>query len=112
MGAVATVLDNADYPVAVILPCDLPGISPQDVAALVLAVSRASPDSRPAAAVFTDHRRHYLPLAIDVEAAALVESLFQSGQRSVASLVDQMAVVDVPAPPSAVADVDSAEDLP
>lgn len=111
LGAVATALAQARFPVTVILPCDLPGISPQDVAALVLAVSGAPGQSGPTAAVFADHRRHYLPLAIDTGAAALAQGLFESGRRSVASLIDQVTVVDVPAPQSAVADVDRAEDL-
>lgn len=110
LGAVATALELADHPVTVVLPCDLPAISPEDVALLVQAV-RESPAAAPSAAVFTDQRRHYLPLAIDTAAAALAERLFESGQRAVASLLDELAVVNVPAPPSAVADVDTPEDL-
>lgn len=111
LGAVATALGLAQHPVTVILPCDLPAISAEDVAALVQAVGAAPPAAAPSAAVFTDERRHYLPLAIDTAAAALAERLFESGQRAVASLLDEAAVVDVPAPPSAVADIDSPEDL-
>ncbi len=111
LGAVATALSLAQHPVTVILPCDLPAISAEDVAVLVQAVVEAPPSTAPAAAVFTDQRRHYLPLAIDTAATALAERLFESGSRSVASLLDETAVVDVPAPPSAVADIDSPEDL-
>lgn len=111
LGAVATALGLARYPVTVILPCDLPAISAADVAALVRAVREAPSATAPSAAVFTDQRRHYLPLAIDTAAAALAERLFESGQRAVASLLDEAEVVDVPAPPSAVADFDSPEDL-
>ncbi len=111
LGAVATALGQARHPVTVILPCDLPAISADDVAALVQAVREAPPAAVPSAAVFTDQRRHHLPLAIDSGAAALANSLFESGQRAVASLLDEVAVVDVSAPPSAVADVDSPEDL-
>ena len=111
MGAVATALEEADCPIAVILPCDLPGISPDDVAVLVQAVGPVLPGEIPTVAVFTDQRRHYLPLAIDTRAAPLVRRLFESGQRAVASLFDELNVVDVPAPPSAVADIDRPEDL-
>ena len=111
LGAVATALGLAWHPVTVILPCDLPGTSADNVAALVQAVSEAPPATTPSAAVFTDQRRHYLPLAIDTRAAALAVRVFESGQRAVASLLDEVAVVDVPAPPSAVADIDSPEDL-
>lgn len=111
LGAVATALGLARHPVTVVLPCDLPTISAEDVAALVRAVLEAPPSTAPAAAVFTDQRRHYLPLAIDTAAAALAERLFESGLRAVASLLDEAAVVDLPAPPSAVADIDSPEDL-
>lgn len=114
LGAVATALGLAQHPVTVILPCDLPAISVEDVAVLMQAVSEAPPAKAPSAAVFTefaDQRRHYLPLAIDTAAAALAERLFESGQRAVASLLDEAAVVDVPAPPLAVADIDSPEDL-
>lgn len=111
LGAVATALGLAQHPVTVILPCDLPAISAEDVAALVQAIGAAPPAAAPSAAVFTDERRHYLPLAIDTAAAALAERLFESGQRAMASLLDEAAVVDVPAPPSAVADIDSPEDL-
>ena len=111
LGAVATALGLARHPVTVILPCDLPAISAEDVVVLVQAVCDAPPAADPMAAVFTDHRRHYLPLAIDTRAAALAERLFESGRRAVASLLDEVAVVDVPAPPSAVADMDRPEDL-
>ena len=114
LGAVVTALGHARHPVTVILPCDLPGIWPQDVALLVRAVHEAMEsidEETPVAAVFVDHRRHYLPLAISTGAAALVESLFAEGQRSVASLLDQTAVIEIPAPPSAVADIDSPDDL-
>ena len=111
LGAVATVLGQAHCPVTVILPCDLPGILPEDVSALVGEVSQAPPDAAPVAAVFTDERRHFLPLAIHTGAAALAEGLFESGQRSMASLLDQVTVVDVAAPLSAVADIDRPEDL-
>ena len=111
LGAVATALGLARHPVTVILPCDLPTISGEDVAALVQAVRQAPPAAAPSAAVFTDQRRHYLPLAIVTEAAELAERLFESGQRAVASLLDEVAVIDVPAPPSAVSDIDSPEDL-
>lgn len=111
LGAVATALGLARHPVTVILPCDLPSISAEDVGLLVQAVSEAPPVAVPSAAVFTDERRHYLPLAIDTAAAVLAEHLFESGQRSVASLLDRAAIVDVPAPSSAVADIDSPEDL-
>ena len=111
LGAVATALGLAQHPVTVILPCDLPAIRAEDVAVLVQAVCDASPAADPTAAVFTDHRRHYLPLAIDTRAAARAERLFESGRRAVASLLDEVVVVDVPAPPSAVADIDSPEDL-
>ena len=111
LGAVASVLKEAQYPIAVILPCDLPGLGPDDVADLVLAIRLGSPDDTPAAAVFTDQRRHYLPVAIESQAAALAERLFESGRRAMASLLDEADVVDVPAPPSAVADIDSPEDL-
>ena len=111
LGAVATALGQARYPVTVILPCDLPAISPTDVAVLVQAVYRALPAAAPSAAIFTDERRHYLPLAIDSGAAALAKGLFESGQRAVASLLDEVAVVDVPASPTAVADLDGPEDL-
>lgn len=111
LGAAATALGLALHPVTVILPCDLPAISAEDVAVLVKAVREASPSPDPSAAVFTDHRRHYLPLAIDTRSGTLAERLFESGQRAVASLLEQVAIVDVPAPPSAVADVDSPDDL-
>lgn len=111
LGAVATALGQARHPVAVILPCDIPAISAEDVAMLVMAVSEAPPADAPSAAIFADQRRHYLPLAIDTAAAALAERLFESGRRAVASLLDEMTVVDVPAPPSAVADIDSPEDI-
>ena len=111
LGAVATVLAQAHCPVTVILPCDLPGILPHDVSTLVREVSQAPPDAAPVAAVFTDDRRHFLPLAIHTGAAALAERLFESGQRSMASLLDQVTVVDVAAPLSAVADIDRPEDL-
>lgn len=111
LGAVATALGMARYPVTVILPCDLPAISVEDVAVLAQAVHEAPPAADPSAAVFTDQRRHYLPLAVDTSAAALAAHLFESGQRSVASLLDEAAVIDVPAPPLAVADIDSPEDL-
>ena len=111
LGAVATALGLAHHPVTVILPCDLPAISGEDVAALVQAVSEAPYATAPSAAVFTDERRHYLPLAVDTSAAALATRLFESGQRAVASLLDEANVIDVPAPPSAVADIDSPEDL-
>ena len=111
LGAVATALSLARNPVTVILPCDLPAIRAEDVAVLVEAVREAPPSPAPSAAVFTDHRRHYLPLAIDTRSVALAVRLFESGQRAVASLLDEVAVVDVPAPSSAVADVDSPEDL-
>ncbi|MCY3578661.1 MAG: molybdenum cofactor guanylyltransferase [bacterium] len=108
LGAVATALGLAHHPVTVILPCDLPAITAEDVAVLVQAVGQTPPVS---AAVFTDQRRHYLPLAVNTHAAALAERLFESGQRAVASLLDEVTVVDVPAPPSAVVDLDSPEDL-
>ena len=111
LGAIATALGLARHPVTVILPCDLPAISAEDVAVLVKAVRQAPPSPAPSAAVFTDHRRHYLPLAIDTRSGTLAEHLFESGQRAVASLLDEVAVVDVPAPLSAVADIDSPEDL-
>ena len=111
LGAVATVLGQARHPVTVILPCDLPAISPVDVAVLVQAVHASLPDAVPSAAIFTDQRRHYLPLAIDSGSAALAKGLFESGQRAVASLLDEVTVVDVPASPTAVADLDSPEDL-
>ena len=111
LGAVATALGLARHPVTVILPCDLPAIRAKDVAVLALAVLEAPPSTDLAAAVFTDHRRHFLPLAIDTAAAALAERLFKSGRRAVASLLDEVAVVEVPAPPSAVSDIDSPEDL-
>ena len=111
LGAVATALGQARHPVTVILPCDLPAITPADVAVLVQAVCDAPPAAAPTAAIFTDHRRHYLPLAIDTAAAALATGLFESGQRAVASLLDEVTVVDVPAPPTAVADLDGPEDL-
>lgn len=111
LGAVATALGLAHHPVTVILPCDLPAISEEDVAALVQAVREAPSAAAPSAAVFTDERRHYLPLAVDTSASALATSLFESGRRAVASLLDEAAVIEVPAPPSAVADIDSPEDL-
>ncbi|MYB08551.1 MAG: molybdenum cofactor guanylyltransferase [Acidimicrobiia bacterium] len=111
LGAVATALGLANHPVTVILPCDLPAIKVDDVAALVQAVRAAPPAAAPLAAVFTDERRHYLPLAVDTSAAALATRLFESGQRAVASLLEEAAVFDVPAPPLAVADIDSPEDL-
>lgn len=111
LGAAATALGLAHHPVTVILPCDLPAISAEDVAVLVKAVCDAPPTTAPSAAVFTDQRRHYLPLAIDTRAAELAERLFQSGRRAVASLLDEVAVVDVAAAPSAIADLDSPKDL-
>ena len=111
LGAVATALGQARHPVTVILPCDLPAISPTDVAVLVQAVYPALPNAAPSAAIFTDERRHYLPLAIDSGAAALAAGLFESGRRAVASLLDEVTVVDVPASPTAVADLDGPEDL-
>ena len=122
LGAVATVLKEARYPIAVALPCDLPDISSGDVAALVQAVGSVSPEESPAVSAFVDQRRHYLPLAIDSRAAAAVErlfesgeramsSLFESGERAMSSLFDGVIVIDVPAPPSAVADIDRPEDL-
>ena len=111
LGAVATALGLAHHPVTVILPCDLPAISVEDVAVLVQAVCDAPAAAAPAAAVFTDQRRHYLPLAVDTSAAAAATQLFESGQRAVASLLDLAAVIDVPASPSAVTDIDSPEDL-
>lgn len=111
LGAVATALGLAHHPVTVILPCDLPAISAEDVAVLVKAVSGAPPAAAPSAAVFTDQRRHFLPLAIDTSAAGLATRIFESGRRAVASLLDEVAVVDVPATPSAVADLDSPKDL-
>ena len=111
LGAVATALGLAHHPVTVILPCDLPAISAEDVSVLVQAVCEAPSAAAPSAAVFTDQHRHYLPLAIDTRAAALAERLFESGRRAVASLLDETAVVEVPASPTAVADVDRPEDL-
>ncbi len=111
LGAVATALGFSRHPVTVILPCDLPAIDAEDVAVLVQAVVEAPPSTAVVAAVFTDQRRHYLPLAIDSQAVALAEHLFQSGRRAVASLLDEATVVDVPASPTAVADIDSPEDL-
>ena len=111
LGAVVTALGQARYPVTVILPCDLPEISADDVDELVRAVGEAPAGEAPVAAVFTDQRRHYLPLAIHTGAGALAEELFESGHRSMASLLDQVSVVEVPAPPSAVADVDRPQDL-
>ena len=111
LGAVATALGLARHPVTVILPCDLPAISAEDVAVLVQAVREAPSAAVPSAAVFADQRRHYLPLAIDSRAAALAEGLFDSGRRAVASLLDEADVVDVPSLPSAVADIDRPEDL-
>ena len=111
LGAVATALGQARHPVTVILPCDLPAISAEDVALLVQAVSEATPAAVPTAAIFADQRRHYLPLAVDTSASALVKRVFESGQRAVASLLDEVTVVEVPASPTAVADLDSPEDL-
>lgn len=114
LGAVATALGNARYPVTVVLPCDLPGISPEDVALLFRAIHEAmeSTDGEaPVAAVFTDDRRHYLPLAINSGAGAVAEQLFESGSRSMTSLLDELSVIDVPAPSLAVADIDSPDDL-
>ena len=111
LGAVATALGQARHPVTVILPCDLPAISAGDVAVLVQAVREAPPAAAPSAAIFADQRRHYLPLAVDTSAAALAVSMFESGQRAVASLLDEVTVVDVPASPTAVSDLDSPEDL-
>lgn len=111
LGGVISALSLARHPVAVILPCDLPGVTREDVAALVEAVGAARSEAAPAAAIFTDQRRHFLPMAIDTCAATEAERLFESGKRSVASLLDEAAVVDLPARPSAVADIDSPEDL-
>ena len=111
LGALATALGSARHPVTVILPCDLPAIGAEDVMALVRAVCQAPAGPAPSAAVFTDQRRHHLPLAIETRAVAAAEGLFSSGQRSVASLLDETAVVDVPAPPDAVTDIDCPEDL-
>lgn len=112
LGAVVVALRQAHYPITVILPCDLPGIAPADVAALVEAVEAARPGlGQAACAVFADDRRHNLPLAISTDAADLAEGLFEAGQRSAASLLDQAAVVEVPAPPLAVADIDTPDDL-
>ena len=111
LGAVATALGQARHPITVILPCDIPAISTVDVAVLVQAVHQALPAAAPSAAIFTDQRRHYLPLAIDSGSAGLAKSLFESGQRAVASLLDEVTVVDVPASPTAVADLDGPEDL-
>ncbi len=111
LGAVATALGSARHPVAVILPCDLPAISADDVATLVRALGQAPSSVAPPASVFTDQRRHHLPLAIDTRAAALAERLFKSGRRAVSALLDETAVVDVAAPPAAAADVDCPEDL-
>ena len=111
LGAVVTALDRARLPITVILPCDLPAINPMDVAVLVQAVQEAPPGAVFSAAIFTDQRRHYLPLAIESGAAALAEDLFDSGRRAVASLLDEVNVVDVPSSPTAVADIDGPEDL-
>ncbi len=147
LGAVITALGHARHPVTVILPCDLPGISPADVALLVDTVlvdtvdtidrahsqpspgchdrahsqpspgchdrahSQPSPEPKPVVAVFTDRYRHHLPLAITTGAVALAEQQFESGSRSVASLLDRASVIDLPAPPSAVADIDTPADL-
>lgn len=111
LGAVATALGRARHPVTVILPCDLPAISADDVAVLVRAVSQATSAAAPSAAIFTDQHRHFLPLAVDTSAAALAVSMFESGRRAMASLLDEVTVVEVPASPTAVADVDSPEDL-
>ncbi len=112
LGAVVTALGRARHPVTVILPCDLPAVSPADVAALVQAVPHGPAGAGPSAAIFTDQRRrHYLPLAIDSGAASLARGLFESGRRSVASLLDAVTVIDVAASPTAVADLDSPEDL-
>ena len=111
LGAVATALGQARHQVTVILPCDLPAINAEDVAALVRAVGEAPPAAIASAAIFADQRRHYLPLAVDTDAAALAKRLFESGRRAVASLLDEVAVVEVPASPTAVSDLDSPEDL-
>ncbi len=115
LGAVITALAHARHPVTVILPCDLPDISAADVALLVDTVNRdrSNPPLKPqpVAAVFTDQRRHHLPLAITTRAAAVAEQLFESGLRSVAALLDGITVIDLPAPPTAVTDIDTPADL-
>ena len=118
LGAVITALGQARYPITVVLPCDLPGITGADVVALVEAVSepgscreRPTSPADPVVAVFADERRHYLPLAINTDAAARAERLFERGERSVASLLDTATVREVPASPGAVTDIDTPEDL-
>ncbi len=111
LGAIVTALEAAACSTMVILPCDLPGIRPDDVASLVNALGEPVVGTVPAAAVFADHRRHFLPLALHTELLATAEDLFASGKRSVASLLDEAKVVDVVAPPGAVYDIDTPEDL-
>ena len=111
LGAVVTALGTAEYTTAVILPCDLPGITLEDVKMLLEALEGADEGAVPAAAIFADHRRHFLPLALNTGALSVAERLFASGRRSVASLLDEVSVMEVAAVASAVNDVDTPEDL-
>lgn len=118
LGGIATaVLDaptapaGAEEVIVLVTACDQPDLTGAVLRDLVDALVAAGPDHLVAAPVTPDGRRHPLPAAWRASAGDLLEQLVAGGARRADAGFGPGNVVDVPADPRALRDVDTPEDL-
>jgi len=109
LGGLLTALNHATTQGAervVVLACDMPGLTGHVISALLDA-----PGARDRIVVAEGHRIEPLCAAWPVALADAVSAMFNSGERSVAVVLDRLDPISVPIEPNALANVNTPEDL-
>ena len=111
LGGVVTALGIARYDPVVVLACDLPNASADEVATLVhLAEEHAEADI---VLPTSDGRRQWLHAAYRRQSAGVLRSAFDAGERALHRAAAPLAVVEIAArDEAALLDADRPEDLP
>lgn len=112
LGGVITALRSLDAAIVAVLTCDLPSVTPHEVACLVASLD-AEPRAAVAVAVQEGGRRQYLTAAYRVDAAlGPLGAAFTAGERAVRRAAADLATVEVDGlDPHRLADVDTPAEL-
>lgn len=109
LGGVVTALSACTAPLVVVLPCDIPGLTPSFVTSLV---GLLDDSPKAAAAVPTvDGRRQVVTIAVRREVLSIFGDRFAEGERSLRVALGEVEVVEYEVARSTLADIDSPEDL-
>jgi molybdopterin-guanine dinucleotide biosynthesis protein A len=103
--------EGGDDVIVVVAACDQPDLTGELVRRLVEALEGSGPEVLVAAVVTSDGRRHPFPSAWRAAAGPVLEALMGTGARRADAGFDAAGVVDVPADPAILIDLDTPDDV-